>query len=375
MPHNRIRILSDLEAALRSALNKGNIGDPIYRRKVYEKAASALTKSLESKGIATQERLEAQKRRLAEAIKAIEADVRAATPPVVKPAAAPAIESRASEPVPPVEKPAETLVKDFRAKQADPQVEPEAAPINGHLYVEPKMDRSVEPPQAPAGEPTPKSKPFAKFLVGAVAVCLLAVGLLWIINTGAFQSADERDTSVPNPELVLESENSENNDPGTADAPQTLADRGADSDGWMTLFDPSDVSALNLVDGATASVEQDSSGAYALIATPNEVAEVRLTLPRNILQQAAGSPLQVSLRVRSEEGARTQMAITCRFPGSDGCPRMRFDVGQAESEFLYQVNIAQDASIERRGILKIVTDVQENTKAIKLIQVRVRTAE
>lgn len=367
--------MSNFETALRGALSKGDISDSIFRRKVYEAAASAVHRSLNAKGETPQHAIESQNRKLALAIRKIEEELKEGT--------------YAAQPtVPPVSPPPTTPKPDMRDElglrdnavhdpQSIPLVQNEDEAPKSRIYVEPKAEPSVAAPDAPVEEKTPK-KPrhrFAKLLSGAIIVSLIGVGALWAINTGIFQSAQDRDTSVPNPDVVLESESFDARDPGTANAPQTLQTRTAGADGWVTMFSPRNPTALNLIGAATATVESDPFGDYARLATPTDGDEIHIDIPRNVLTNGTGNVLQVSLRARSDEGLPTQISVTCDLSELGDCGRRRFDVGQAESEFLIQVDLSQAQNTPASGILKIDTDVQNTGRAIKLLEARVRVAE
>lgn len=367
--------MSNFETALRGALSKGDISDSTFRRKVYEAAANAVQRSLHAKSDTPQHAVESQNRKLALAIRKIEAELKDGTfvvgtplPPVSPPPAAPSPNMRD-----------ELGLRDdaMHEPQSIPLVHSEEEAPKSRIYVEPKAEPSVATSSAPAAEKLQR-KPrgrYAKLLTGAIIVSLIGVAILWSLNTGIFQSAEERDTSVPNPETVLESESFVSRDPGTANAPQTLQTRTAGADGWITMFSPRDPTAINLIGGATATVESDPFGDYARLATPTQGAEIQIDIPRNVLTNGIGNILQVSLRARSDEGLPTQISVTCDLQELGDCGRRRFDVGQAESEFLIQLDLTEASATPASGMLKIVTDMQNTGLAIKLLEARIRVAE
>ena len=369
--------MSNFESALRGALSKGDISDPAFRRKVYEAAAGAIQRSLSANGKAPQHAVESQNRRLAIAIRKIESELKAGTYTVEPPAAPPPQPTTQSAPKPDLRNDLGLRADENSQPQAIPLVQADDGKPKSRIYVEPKAEPSVRQPAPPTEENTPKKRraPYAKFLTGAIIVGLFGVGILWALNTGIFQSAQERDTSVPNPEIVLESESFEARDPGTANAPETLLARTTDADGWITMFSPSNPTALSLIGGATATVESDPFGDYARLSTPSDSAEIQIDIPRNVLSNGVGKTLQVSLRARSDEGLPTQISVTCDLSELGNCGRRRFDVGQAESEFLIQLDLTEAQNIPSSGILKLDTDVQNSGRAIKLLEARIRVAQ
>ncbi len=381
--------MSNLEIALRGALSKGDISDADFRRKVYETAAGAMHRLLEAKADTSAEEIESQNKRLTEAIRKIEADLKSGSIPVT-PAATPTspnveVPSPVASPVAnDHEKPdlrAELRLRnELPEKNADvPLVHTEAQAPKSHVYVEPVLEKTTEPSaKKPKQEEAKSKKPrgrYARFLTGAVAVSLLGIGLIWALDTGLFQSAEERDTSVPNPATVLESESFEARDPGTANAPQTLATRTTQTGGWVTIFSPDNPTSLALIGGATANVESDPFGDYARLATPTQSAEVQIGIPRNMLSEGIGTILQVSLRARSDEGMPTQISVTCDLQELGDCGRRRFNVGQAESEFIFQIDLTEAQTAPDSAHLRIDTDVQGGGLAIKLLEARVRVAD
>ena len=366
--------MSSLETALRTALGKGDISSPAFRRKVYEAAANAMHKTLEAKGSAPHSAFDDQKTRLAAAIRTIEADLTAQqVAPEVK-----------SEPLTPTNN--TTTSSEIYQSRIDPPLgdtlaeKPYTAPkpnTDNHFYAEPRLEEkeTVKPiwPEEKLDKPKGFHRaPFARLLTGSVAIALLGIGLLWALATGAFQNQEERDTSVPNPEVVLESESFEGRDPGTAVAPATLDAIEDSASQWVTLFSPKDPTTLGLVGGAAASVQSDPSGDFAKLTTPNANAEVQIDIPLNVLRQAPGRVLQLSLEARSDEGTPTQMSVTCDLGTLAKCSRVRFNVGQAKNEFLLQVPVASDARTTSTGMIKIKTDIETGLRAVKLLAARVR---
>jgi hypothetical protein len=360
-----IGLVSNLETALRSALKKGDIENPVFRRKVYESAANAMHRSLEARGNATKEAIDAQNKRLAEVIRTIEADLKAASSP------APATAKPPVEPEPPArrtEPPLVEPVSERRATTTDTRNEPS-------LYVEPRAEKADTKPERKPAKTKAERKgtraPFAKLLTAAVLVSFLGVGFFWVFTTDAFKSEEARDTSVPNPNRVLESESFEGRDPGTSNAPATL-DSTAGDDGWIELFSPRDLTTLGLVAGATAEMKTDPFGDYVHLVTPNEEAEVQIDVPLNLMQQAPGGTIQLSFIAHAEDDAPTQMSVTCDLGTLGDCGRLRFNLGQAPQEYLMQMQIPEGASPSRQGIIKIVTDIENEARAVKLLQVRAR---
>lgn len=354
--------LSDLETALRHALAKGDSADPAFRQRVYRAAIETLQRSFAKAANANPQRVAEQKRQLAETIRSIERSFG-------QPDGAARPQPRPREP-------------------EAPSVDIDAAPRrNGPARVEPPVvGLRAEPRRAPAGDgigaigrddrAAPERRrraPFAMLFAGAVLVGLVGIGGWWIVSTGAFQSAAERDTSVPNPPRQLDNESFNGvPDPGTSRAPARIP-TGADVDeGWVTLFRPSDPTTLSLSGDATAAIESDTEGEYALIDSPDTDSAVSIDVPPGVLDSLAGKTAQFSLIARAETDAPTQMSVTCDLPGLGDCGRLRFSVTQNDGEFLFRVDLPAGRKAASAGTISIITDIDNQGRAVKLLGARVR---
>lgn len=405
-----IATVNSLEQALRKALEKGDATDPAFRRRVYEAAATAMRRSLTERDEATPERLDEQTRRLGEAIRTVETELRGAgapvdpadiAPPAPPPAQTPA--RRADDVVPPIDPeprhqtpepapavgpapdlgPPEPRIDAPAADDPVPPVSPAAGQPGGdHLYVEARADarrREAEAVRAERAPPVRRSPlrtdrgPFATIFAVVVAVALVFGGLWWVFTSGAFVSQEARDTSVRNPPPQIEGEDFAGRDPGTATAPQ-LANETREDGEWVQLFDPADPAVLRLEGGATASIESDPFGDYARLITPGGDGRVYIDVPPGVLQRLAGGRVQISLRARSDDGEATQMSVTCEFGPLGDCGRRRFNVDQAETEFLFHVDLPQGSAPREPGFVILQTDIEGGDRAVNLLSARIRPA-
>lgn len=344
--------MSNLENALRRALSKGDSTDPQFRRKVYTAAANAMERSMADGGVDDTTKA-ARRKNLASVISGLESEVRIS--PKRVPADAPE-------------------VRGDRASVAPSVGEP-------RLRVEPRLDDAApEAPDTPsvaantgARAARPKTRAYSKMLSIVVLLAVIIIGAIWVFTTGAFQSAEERDTSVPNPPLQLEDESSSGNS-GRAPTLATdgTADERAEAEGWVTLFSPNDPTTLGLVDGAEASVRSDPFGDFARIVTPNETSEVQVDVPVGTLLNLQGFPVQINIVARSDEGMPTEFSVTCDLGALGDCGRRRFNVGQAPAEYLFRVNLPSVDEIQGGGVLKIRTDINGNERPLNLLAVRIR---
>lgn len=353
---------SELETALKQALAKGDAANPAFRQRVYRAAVDALERTLSAQTDADPEQVADQKRRLADAIRAAEAAYQRPTEREARPEVAPVTPDVRVEP---------------RAAAQGPEVVLRAEPRPERRDSEPRQsssdDMRIDAPERGDRQPQRRRAPFAMLLAGAVVLALIVVGAWWVITTGAFQSAEERDTSVPNPPVNLENESFQGTlDPGTSSAPARLPVGASSEDGWITLFQPADPTTLSLVGNASATIESDATSQFARIASPDAASPVVIDIPTGVLQALAGRTAQFSIVARSDDNAPTQMSVTCDLAGVGDCGRLRFSATQNDNEFLFRVDLPASASSVGAGSLSIVTDIEEQGRAVKLSGVRVR---
>ncbi|MEL6435209.1 MAG: hypothetical protein AAFP99_00305 [Pseudomonadota bacterium] len=345
--------MSGMEETLRETLKRGNVHDVAFRKKVYAAAANALRKSLDSQANLTEQAVQLQKDRLADAIRSVEVELRDQQPMRV-----------------------EVVKKAFNrdgTPAATPAPTPTSDTIRAEPRIEPKTGADVAPPIAAdrkAGKGRIKRGTFARGF-GTIAIAGLAlVGLLWVVFSGAFTSQADRDTSVPNPPPSTSTDNFQPRDPGTSTAPALRSEADAQSD-WITVFTPNDLGALTLTGGASADAASDPFGDYVRMITPRG-GQVGVDLPVGPLRDLAGQRVQIELTAKSDELRPTEMSVTCDLGGAVQCPRVRFNVGQASEAFIFRLDLREASRIDQAGRLLVDTDIAGGEKAVKLLSVRVR---
>ena len=366
------RPVSDLQSALRNTLSKGDATDPAFRQRVYRAAIDAFERAMVQES--DPQRRSQQKQRLTAAIRDTEASYRGA-PVMPEPARAPQ-----AGVAPPVDlglrrNGAAPQARSEPKLQAEPQLRAEprartAAPSDDFPAIG-RDDRAVAAPRRRA--------PFAMMFSIVVLLALIGAGGWWVYSTGAFQTTEERDTSVPNPPLELQNESFDGSRP-QADAepssgPARIAAAGADEGNWVTLFKPSDPTTLTLDGDASAAIDGDPFGQFARIVSPNSASSIGVDIPPGTLESLAGKTAQFSIVARADDEQETQMSVTCDLADFGDCGRLRFDVIASDNEFLFSVDLPQGVRISGPGRLMIVTDISNAGKAVKLSNVRVRELE
>ncbi|MEM1378208.1 MAG: hypothetical protein AAGG69_12555 [Pseudomonadota bacterium] len=338
--------MSGIEQTLLNTLSKGDARDIEFRKRVYNSAANALKRSLEAKGALPPETVQAQKDKLADAIRSVESRFQSVPAPAAEPSP---VRDQPDQPARPAPTPRPELRPEPRA-EARPAIKPAEPDKKSTLF---RLKRG----------------PFAAGLGTIALVGILVLGLLWVMVSGAFQSEEARDTSVPNPPADTGSEDFAPRDPGTSTAPPLRADAATETD-WVTIFTPDDLPSLTLTGGATAEAASDPFGRYVRIITP-ATGTAAIDLPVGPLQDLAGQRAQIEITAKAADGDNTQMAVTCGISNVE-CVRTRFGVGQAEEAFIYRVDLSNAGRISQPGRLILQSDIVGSGKEIKLISLRVR---
>lgn len=417
--------VDNLEAALRRALEKGDIRDSTFRRRVYVAAASALQRSAERRPAVETDRLRRQTESLTTIIETIERELQYAQMSSVMPPRLRPEPKRAPDPSSPsgpvrmqpaadasgygaapgfadqtvAQAPGSmgagldpTAMPPVSPLQSPPPPRPARAAALDTVHVEPRIAPPPPPPEAPAmardqADPPSRSPlrlargPFAAMFAGVVIVALLVMGVIWVVVSGAFVPLEARDTSVPNPPLNLPEENFEGD--GTRpvvvapvrDAPSGVVEGLPADQGWIVLFSPGNPTSLRLVGAASASIQSDPFGSYALLSTPTIDSAIRIDVPVGTLQRLAGSIVEVSLRARTDIAASAQISITCAFANLGDCGRRRFNLGVAETDFLFQVELPRGITPNEAGALEITTGFGEPGGSFRLLSAAIRATE
>lgn len=359
--------MADIHSALKNSLSRGDAVDPAFRQRVYRAAIDAFERAMASE--ADPSRKARQKQRLAEAIRSIEASYK--EPAASSPEPRPERNGRTRD-VPPVglggdRNGAASPVHAEPQLRAEPRIEP-ARPANEFPSIG-GDDRAVRVVR-------PRRAPFAMMLSVVILLGLVGAGGWWVYSTGAFQSSAERDTSVPNPPLQLDTE-SFTGERAAADrtgssGPARIAAAGEGGDDWITLFEPSDPTTLTLDGDANAAIDGDPFGQFARIVSPDSESAVGIDIPPGTLEDLAGKTAQFSIIARADDDAETQMSVTCDLADYGDCGRLRFDVIASDNEFLFSVDLPEGVRVSGPGRLVIVTDIENAGKAVKVSTVRVR---
>lgn len=382
-----------IETAIRNAFEKGDASDRVFREKVYRSAFAALDRALKANPNITVEaainRRKNLQARIAEietefipAAPAVAPDVVADATPAERPSADVEIgnaDRRASGPVPEV-----SLDRGGASARREPVIgaPPRSAPasptpsLGGELRAEPRLSTENGKSSAAAAELPPqrervvapqRRRRYPAIFMIVTLLSLAAIGGWWGYNTGLFQSASERDTSVPKPPATTGTEDFDpDEEPIRAPAKPGEADAQHD---WINVFSPSDPTQVNAPGDTKAEVMEDDTGSFIRIRSGSSGSAITFDVGRGVLEQLAGKRVVFDIVARAEEGKETQISVDCNFGELGGCGRKRYAVGYEQGEFLFEITLP-DKRPGAEGSIAINTDIANQGKAIDIYEIK-----
>lgn len=421
-----------MEAAIRGALEKAGIPGAQARRRIYDSARGALDRSLERQGINDADKIGEHRRRLELLIADIEAEwtppVEADAPAVNAWPDAPATNSPHVDAVPvdpvfgghgptptqsgsahhvepvwsaaaptqpetgaaPTIAPVSRLPQPARRGEANLDITPGAADHTGAASPDDYPELSAErPPHIPApssgearsarpakpvkvpgpGQEKRRRGVFAGFFSAAVMLSFLGIGIWWMVDSGLFKTAAERDTGVPNPPPSLSRDD-------YAGGPQSLNPGAGFSSDWTNIYRPGRDGAPQARGNASAEIiEEEESTVVRIISLSGDAGgEVLVPLPAEVMQALAGRKSLLALTVRTASADATQIYVTCEFSVLGDCGRHRFDVTYDTTDVLFELDYDRALAPNEGGNLVINSDISGGGKGIDLVAVRIRPA-
>lgn len=384
-----------IETAIRSAFEKGDAEDRAFRERVYRKAFAALDRGIQANPALTVEQAIRRRKGLQAKITEIESEFILAGPALDTAedfdiglddgseglraeTLAPSIDTGFSTPageapVPEIGAPSTLL--DVPAVGLDPRNrEPSAdAPdldtggLSGITTGSRASARRIEAVDSRARK---RRRPIAILFIVATLLALVAMGGWWAMQTGLFQSAAERDTSVPNPPKTVEGEDFI---PEAEEAP-VLSGEVDPQRNWISVFKPSDTTQLSAPTDATAEAMQDESGSFLRLRSGTTGSAIVFDIGQGVLEQIAGKTATFDIVARaSEEAKETEMAVACNFGELGDCGRKRYAVGYERGDYLFEIAFPNEKP-GSGGTIAINSDFSNGGKAVDIYEIKVSIA-
>lgn len=360
--------MDPIEKAIRNAFAKGDPGDPGFREKVYRSAFNALDRTLEANPGITVEKAIARRKKLQAQITAIEQEF---VPPPV-----------AVERFPAGEPPSVPLDARPAASSGGPgrgrRVEPVLGEAGGRFDGPPRLagDPAAVEPDPDARRARRPRRGWAVLFAAAVLLALVGIGAWWAYQTGLFLSAEERDTSVPNPPVELPAEDFSPDAPpeGQASAPPPLGAAPVADRDWIDIFSAADPSAVTAPSGASADMLQAEGETFLRVRSGAPDTAVMFDVGEGVLQALAGKTAVFNIVARAEgEGQETEIAVECDFGELGDCGRKRYAVGLTKAEHLFEVALPQGAP-GAGGTIAVTSDVNGTGRSVDIFAIKAAAA-
>lgn len=391
--------MSGLETAIRTALENSDRDNPEIRAKIYLSARQALEAGLRKQDITDSEAVAHHRHRLEATIHMIENEERERLHPRQSPP---------EVPVPPVvEMPApsaragdhddgssalggetrgpsalrqpigdDSSLDSVHASDADHLG---AAPAREEGFVAEKRPASMNfRPERAAGRRKPR-KFFSRLLVWCVLLAFIGMGAWWVHTSGLLLTAEQRDTSVPNPPASTQSEDFDGTDDSNQNVssgdnaePVTIDPQNGFSAAWIEVFKPSDTGKIqNGPQAQTENIAENDGPAVRLISRSGTAdGNIAISVSANVLQQLAGKSSTIAITLQSTSDEPTQITVECNFESLGNCARHRFSVTREKSDVLLQVRFDRSLAPNSAGTLVINSDVDGKARGINLYAVR-----
>lgn len=331
--------MDSLERAIRSALEKGDPGDPDFRKRVYRSALNALEKSIASDGSMPAEKASGKRDTLKDLIRRVETEF--------KPAVAP----QNAEPT--FDMPA---VPDIPSDEREPAASDRVEPSNIDRFAPSRHHKRDEKPlETPP--PPPKNSIFGiPFIVGSLILLAIAVFLYKQYGDAPAQTAVIRQQ-------------------GAGGAPGEEQDASKAQD-WIDIFTAANPATSVLASTGTGLevLDREEEKFLRVTAKGDRKAAVMFDVGSGVLQQIAGKNAIFEVAARSEEGKNVQIAIECDFGALGACGRRRYEVVFTPRDYLFEVKLGEGAA-NSAGKIVITPDTAGTGAYIDISKIRVTLAD
>ena len=201
-------------------------------------------------------------------------------------------------------------------------------------------------------------------LVTCLVIAFVGIGAVWVMVSGALQTPQQRDTSVPNPPATIDSE----------DFAGLPSPDGAFSGDWIDVFTPRDAATVSGGEAAELNLLEDG-GRDALRVVSRDAGapgEVLFELGPGLLQSLAGGQSMVALTMRSSGDVPTQIYVRCVLPGGGDCGRHRFDVTYEAGDVIFSFDLSNAGAATEPAFLALNSDITGAGNGVDIYGIRIR---
>lgn len=361
--------MDPFEKAIRGAFEKSDPSDLSVRRRVYKSALAALDRAIAANASVTEPQAAARRGKLKKLIASIESEFA----PAVATAAheAPIVQAvTPSQSAPPVAGVEPRLRAQAPAKKKSsfgdaPRNEPrlEASPTQQSNTPAPNMAEEAAPSIAARIRTKKlrnegKKSRWPKFILNLVIFLLIIAaciyGAYWVMNVDLkqFSTSNSQEQNLDFTSLTVGGEHDKN---------------------WVTVFDPEDLSTVQALNGATASLSSDGRASYLEITSPSETSLTRFDVGLGTLQTFMGKKVMILVSAKAVSTEPSDIAVSCNFGALGSCARKRFTVSGDVKDFLFEYEFP-DQSPNAAGSIDIISDIDGGGKGVKIVKILIRDA-
>ena len=330
--------MDPIERAIRSALEKGDTLDPVFRKRVYAAAEVALWRSMAAHPTMTTEARHGRIRRLHRHSAEIEDEFTAATEEFVPP-----------------HKPITVSATKPRAEAPKRPPRLDSAGIG---------ERRPVPVKRFVGTAPSEGKRRGRLLIYAIFVALLVM-LGWLFWTsGILDHWPKQDGS------------SASNGSSGNSAPR-LGNASDESEGWISVFAPADAATIELTGGMAADLRESGASAYVLLNPPGGEpgkAVASIEVGRGLLESFRGKKIVFDIKARASNADGAQISVACELAGMGECQRTRFRLDNQVGDNLVSVQLNDNAP-EASGVLSISPHIEGKAGPVEIHSIRVRVSD
>ena len=142
---------------------------------------------------------------------------------------------------------------------------------------------------------------------------------------------------------------------------------------WITVFQPSDISSVDISEGLTAELQGEGKNAYLRLVAAKGAKDAQATfeIGRGVLETLQGKKVVFDLRGHTNDGNGAEIAVSCDLAGMGTCQRTRFQLEGQTSDNLLIVQLA-DVAPEASGSLVLIPDLNGSGNPVDIQSIRVR---
>ncbi len=383
--------MSGLETAIRNALEKSDRANPDVRARIYQSARQALESGMAKQGVTDSQVVTVQRQRLELKIREIEGEERSRAPATAPPVHQPTVVSQpprlAPQPQhapadafllggavrddPRVDEPAQrddpSALGSLRAERRDDAIPADVPPVGFPPAAGQKRKRSrrgeaslLDARPERSAKPRRRRSVWSRLAAWLVFFAVIGAAVWWAYSSGLVHQSMEQ-------AIEAASQSSLNQQNGQGLGPQV-----GFSEDWVTVFDGTDVSAVQASGSARVEPVETASGpALHLASTAGAGGDISLAIPAEILRQLAGKTSTIALTAQSGADAAVEFSVSCDFGSLGNCSRHRFTAHQEKADSLFRVALDQSSGPETSGRLLLSTSIAGDRNEIFLFAVRV----